>query len=549
MIESLGNEVRFLAIEKGTDDALSIQCEKKDIDKKNDSWLETQWNRVKGKILGRNLRRVFYEFRNSTGLNSVNGDEHFDTCVIGSDEVFNCLQKSKWGFSSQLFGKVEAAERVITYAASCGSTKVDDLSDELREAIKSAMSNLSVVSVRDKNTADFVEKISEKKPVYNLDPVAVGNFDDEIRNVTVNSKLPKKYCIVYSYAERFSDPEESQLYLCDLRGKELLIYYSIGNVLHTFFIAVLNILFLLVFKEGVDGYLKAYIIANTLTAIYAIIVGKGYKSFSFSRIDRNLLIKMARYSVVLIPNSFMWWIMNSSDRIMVSSMISVAANGIYAVSYKFPTLVSTLTTIFNQAWSYSAIREEGTDDESEYNNKIFRVLIGIVMLIGIGLLTFMKPFLSVYVGKEYYSAWKYTPFLTVGCVYLTMASFMATSYTVHKDSFGYLFSGTFGAIFNIAMNFILIPQVGVYGAAIATCISYILVFVFRLFHTRKYIQYNINNKEFIVGSTALVLSAGLMFIDNRFGFLLQCVILAVTIYLFSDIWLPIVRKILKLKGR
>ena len=106
-----------------------------------------------------------------------------------------------------------------------------------------------------------------------------------------------------------------------------------------------------------------------------------------------------------------------------------------------------------------------------------------------------------------------------------------------------------GAIFNIAMNFILIPQVGVYGAAIATCISYILVFVFRLFHTRKYIQYNINNKEFIVGSTALVLSAGLMFIDNRFVFLLQCVILAATIYLFSDIWLPIVRKILKLKGR
>ena len=210
-------------------------------------------------------------------------------------------------------------------------------------------------------------------------------------------KISEYAVFVYFYVVSLA---ASQLYLCDLRGKELLIYYSLGNVLHTFFIAVLNILFLLVFKEGVDGYLKAYIIANTLTAIYAIIVGKGYKSFSFSRIDRNLLIKMARYSVVLIPNSFMWWIMNSSDRIMVSSMISVAANGIYAVSYKFPTLVSTLTTIFNQAWSYSAIREEGTDDESEYNNKIFRVLIGIVMLIGIGLLTFMKPFLSVYVGKR-----------------------------------------------------------------------------------------------------------------------------------------------------
>ena len=79
--------------------------------------------------------------------------------------------------------------------------------------------------------------------------------------------------------------------------------------------------------------------------------------------------------------------------------------------------------IRDRAWSYSAIREEGKEDENEYNNKIFRTLIGIVILIGIGLITFMKPFLSIYVAKEYYVAWKYTPFLTVGCVYLTLATF------------------------------------------------------------------------------------------------------------------------------
>lgn len=360
------------------------------------------------------------------------------------------------------------------------------------------------------------------------------------------NKISQYSIFVYFYVVSLA---ASQLYLCDLRGKELLVYYSIGNVLHTFLIAVLNILFLLVFKEGIEGYLKACIIANAIIAIYALIIGKGYRSFSFSRVDKKLLQRMVKYSIVLIPNSFMWWIMNSSDRIMVSSMVGIAANGIYAVSYKLPTLVSTFTTIFNQAWSYSAIREEGTEDESEYNNKIFKVLIGIVMLIGIGLVTFMKSFLSIYVAKEYYDAWKYTPFLTVGCVYLTLASFMATSYTVHKDSFGYLFSGMFGAVFNIAMNFILIPRIGVYGAAIATCISYVLVFVFRLFHTRKYIQYNIKNREFLVGSPILILSACLIFIDNLFGFALQCVLLLVAIYLFSDIWVPMFRKMMKLKGR
>ena len=126
---------------------------------------------------------------------------------------------------------------------------------------------------------------------------------------------------------------------------------------------------------------------------------------------------------------------------------------------------------------------------------------------------------------------------------------MATSYTVHKDSFGYLFSGMFGALFNIVMNFMLIPLIGVYGAAIATCISYILVFVFRLFHTRKYIKYNIKNKEFLLGSIILFLSAALMYVDNWSGFGLQCFLLLVVICLFSDIWLPIVRKMFQLKRR
>ena len=184
----------------------------------------------------------------------------------------------------------------------------------------------------------------------------------------------------------------SQIYLCDLRGKELLLYYSIGNIIHTFLIAVFNIFFLIVLKKGIEGYLLAFILSNIITAFYAIVMGKSYHSFKKLKIQKQLFFNMIKYSVVLIPNSFMWWIMNSSDRLMVSSMVGIAANGIYAVSYKLPTLVSTLTGIFNQAWSYSAIRAEGTKDESEYNNKIFLNLTVIVMLISLCLLTFSKFF-------------------------------------------------------------------------------------------------------------------------------------------------------------
>lgn len=336
----------------------------------------------------------------------------------------------------------------------------------------------------------------------------------------------------------------SQLYLYDLRGKEFLIFYSAGNVLHTFLIALLNVTFLLVFKLGIVGYLLAYIFANTFTALYALIVGKGYRSFFPSHIDVALFRKMVKYSIVLVPNSFMWWIMNSSDRIMVSSMVGMAANGIYAISYRLPTLISTLTAIFNQAWSYSAIHEEGTRDEGEYNNKVFKSLTGIVMFLGICLLTFAKPFLKFYVAEEYYDAWKYIPFLTVGCVYLTLSTFIGTSYTVHKDSFGYLFSGIFGAIFNILMNFLLIPVVSVYGAALSTCVSYILVFAFRLFHTRKYIKYNIINRYFFIGTSILFLSAITMYYNTLKGFLLQCILFILAFWLFRHTLSELIRAVM-----
>lgn len=69
-----------------------------------------------------------------------------------------------------------------------------------------------------------------------------------------------------------------QIALADLRGKELLVQYSLGNVINTFLIAGFNILFLVYLKLGISGYLLAYIIANTMVAIYALFVGKGYKA-------------------------------------------------------------------------------------------------------------------------------------------------------------------------------------------------------------------------------------------------------------------------------
>ena len=108
------------------------------------------------------------------------------------------------------------------------------------------------------------------------------------------------------------------------------------------------------------------------------------------------------YCFDIITNTFMWWIINSSDRVMVTSMIGIAANGVYAISYKLPSLIQTISVIFNKAWSYSAIRENESDDREEYNNIVYFGVVGLTVISGVGLMAIMKPFMSIYVGKMFY---------------------------------------------------------------------------------------------------------------------------------------------------
>lgn len=333
----------------------------------------------------------------------------------------------------------------------------------------------------------------------------------------------------------------SQMFLCNLRGRELLLRYSIGNIIQTLSIALSNILFLVVLHKGIEGYLTAYILSNLITAAYAFIAGHVWDSLTHFRIDKVLARQMILYSVVLIPNSFMWWIMNSSDRLMVTAMVGVAVNGIYAVAYKVPTLLSTLSSVFNQAWSYSAIREQSSEDKVAYNNAVYGNLMAIVSIGGSGLMMIMKVFLKFYVGADYYTAWMYTPVLIIGFVFMTLGAFVATSYTVHKDSLGFLISGTAGAIINVALNFCLIPLWGAMGAAIATCFSYFTVFVYRSWNTRKYLKLEVINIKYAIGIGLLVVSGFTMFIDSILGQILLIVEFVLMLIVHNRLVLDVLR--------
>lgn len=142
------------------------------------------------------------------GISEMNYSPELDVLVIGSDEVFNCVQdNTNVGFSPELFGVKNNAKKVITYAASFGNTTVEKLMKYgVNKKVGSWLENIDSISVRDKNSCDVVRELTGINPRYNIDPVLAYDFIGKCKEIP--AYVPDdKYMILYGYAGRFSKEE------------------------------------------------------------------------------------------------------------------------------------------------------------------------------------------------------------------------------------------------------------------------------------------------------------------------------------------------------
>lgn len=151
--------------------------------------------------------------------------ENVDTLVIGSDEVFNCLQSNPIvGFSPELFGYSNQAKKLISYAASFGNTTITGLEEAKKEkVISDLLKKFNNISVRDQNSFDIVKTLTGKEASINFDPVLMYEFKDEI----IYPRIDEKYLVVYAYRNRLSENEKKEIK--DFAKNEHLKIIGIGG--------------------------------------------------------------------------------------------------------------------------------------------------------------------------------------------------------------------------------------------------------------------------------------------------------------------------------
>ncbi|PQZ99202.1 hypothetical protein CQ019_16770 [Arthrobacter sp. MYb229] len=143
---------------------------------------------------------------------SRNYDTDVDLQVIGSDEVFNCVQSNaNVGFSRDLFGINSQSQSLISFAASFGNTTLEKIrTHHVEEELAAAFARFDRISVRDENSAHIVESLTGARPPIHLDPTLV--FDLLPLSLSPNGrKVAEPYLLVYAYPGRLDDIENAHI--------------------------------------------------------------------------------------------------------------------------------------------------------------------------------------------------------------------------------------------------------------------------------------------------------------------------------------------------
>ena len=335
-----------------------------------------------------------------------------------------------------------------------------------------------------------------------------------------------------------------------VRARMLTRLYAVDGILATVNTLFFVYLYLIKFQMGAMGYILATITADFISFLFLSVVSSCWKYFSPRKAKGELAREMLTYCLPLIPTSVFWWITNVSDHYLVTAIVGASVGGIYAISYKIPSIVNLVSTIFTEAWQISAVKEGQEENPEKFFTTVFKAYQGIMFMGGAGLILICRILVDLMVSSEYYESWRFIPVLIMATIFSSFSGFLSSIYMVQKDGKSNLFTMMAGALSNVVMNIVLIPKWGAQGAAIATFISYLLVFTLRAVGTKKFININIS-PVFMLTNLALTGALAFVMVNEVSYWLVVSIVLTAVIIAFNFVPLfAFVKSILKaLLGR
>ena len=284
--------------------------------------------------------------------------------------------------------------------------------------------------------------------------------------------------------------EKSQLYIILVVGRLCLTL-------------CLNIVFLSALNMGIRGIFLSNLIAHVV--LFMISLPVLLKNINY-RFNLPLFYEMIKYSIPLIFTSISVLLLSFGDRFIIKYYLPYSEVGIYSLAYKLAGVINVFV-IQSFALGYLPIAYKMLNDPAAktFYRKIFRYYSFVLIFTTLAISLFAREVLEIIArNEEYWIAGAIVPVLAITFVFKGIQYIFALGFHYVKQTKYNAYIVLSGVVINIMLNFLLIPVWGLWGAAITTLFStlVITVLMYRFSQKKYFVSYEI--KKFL-----LCLAAGI----------------------------------------
>lgn len=280
------------------------------------------------------------------------------------------------------------------------------------------------------------------------------------------------------------------------RGLNMSKIYSGTGVILTAITLIGNIVGLVILKLDYEALMVSNCVAYFIAIVFmeTKVHALPYLLKASVR-NSELWKKLFRYSLPLIPNQIGWWILNVSDRLMLTYYLGASANGVYAMACKIPTILMVFHSIFSLAWADDILSSADMKETQEYAEKVYNKYIRIMLGLTIVLMAANRFVFEYIIAGNFVEAYRYTYFLYVGCIFNALGSCLGAFYGYYKKSLNVSLSTFLAAIVNIVINLLFINKFGIEAASFSTFLGFVVMWLVRLLGLRGMVKIRISTSN------------------------------------------------------
>lgn len=353
--------------------------------------------------------------------------------------------------------------------------------------IASTILNLGLPSIFVKNLSEFETASAKRKFISNVISgitalsipilIFVVIFSKKISWIVIGSETYDREIILgilsvfsLNYSYYFS-----AFFIAEQNSKRFVFVNSISALINF----ILNVFLIVVLKSGIDGIF----ISQILSSIVLILLAKDVvKNFFHFEIDLKYLNPILISSLPLLFSGIFTIVVELIDRFIVLKLLGEEQAGIYSFGYRIALIYNLFILSFKSAWIPHYFQLKGIDEE-EKSKHIGRVFTKLVYLSAVLILTiqiiikilFSTDFISFQIfNSAYKSSQSFIIYVMLGYFFsLMMAFYSIAPYKFNKTNH-FLIADLLAMITNLVFNFLLIPEFGLIGAALATMFAFMI---------------------------------------------------------------------------